>query len=139
MRKKIIFGKDILCYQKTFVTFNILLHCKIWNNPTFKYELIFSKSTACHTYVVSWQWLWIGGVGTRAQSWRGWLVHPNIFYDLFLDTCKICFCGIGACKIYKISLIPIKEISGNIVFTKIKLLLKNVLPYFINNVSCEKW
>lgn len=139
MRKKIIFGKDILCYQKTCVTFNILLHCKIWNNPTFKYELIFSKSTACHTYVVSWQWLWIGGVGTRAQSWRGWLVHPNIFYDLFLDTCKICFCGIGACKIYKISLIPIKEISGNIVFTKIKLLLKNVLPYFINNVSCEKW
>lgn len=59
-------------------------------------------------------------------------MHPNIFYDLFLDTCKICFCGIGACKIYKISLIPIKEISGNIVFTK------NVLPYFINNVSCEK-
>lgn len=31
-----------------------------------------------------------------------------------------------------------KEISGNIVFTKIKLLLKNVLPYFIDNVSCEK-
>lgn len=65
-------------------------------------------------------------------------MYFNIFYDLFLDICKICFCGIGVCKIYKILLIFIKEFFGNIVFMKIKLLLKNVLLYFINNVNCEK-
>lgn len=111
----------IFCYPKTYITFNIVLQCKIWNEPTCKYELIFSKSTPCHTYVVSCQWFWIGGVGTRSQSRRGWLVHLIIFYDFLLD--KICFCGIGACLNIQDTGNSHKKITGKIVFTKIKLLL----------------
>lgn len=122
---------------KTYITFNIVLHCKIWNEPTYgtyKYELIFSKSTPCHTYVVSWQWFWIGGVGTRSQSWRGWFVDLLNFDAFILHT--ICFCDIGDCLNIQDTGNSHKEITGNIVFTKIKLLLIKSLSE--NNIH-EHW